>query len=177
VNTEIVVVGGGQAGFFAAIKAKGEGAEVILIEKNAACSSTGSGDTGLINTAFQKALNIRIDRDEAVAEIMSWSGYTADQKVITAWADNSAAAFDWIHPIYTAKGLKGLIESDVKDGMHWKSYPEMHRWFNPETGKAGAPAFLPKLAEEVAPEMGIEVRYNTPGVQLIRDEASGRVTS
>lgn len=33
INTDVLVVGGGMAGIFAAIKAKGQGADVILTDK------------------------------------------------------------------------------------------------------------------------------------------------
>ena len=54
---------------------------------------------------LQKEAGIEINRDKVIAELMTWSGYWADQNVVTLWADNSADVVDWLTDLALAAGI------------------------------------------------------------------------
>jgi len=99
--------------------------------------------------------------------------------VINVWADRSGEVIDWLRDILEAGGLLTWLETDLKDGVQYMQWPVCHRFstpVDPKTGTSltGAPAYMPVL-EKKALAVGVNIRYSTPGVQLIR-QGTGRVT-
>ena len=60
-SCDVLVVGGGNAGQFAAAAAAEEGSKVILIEKLSSIGSTGRGWIGAVGSRYQKEAGIEID--------------------------------------------------------------------------------------------------------------------
>jgi fumarate reductase flavoprotein subunit len=171
ITADVVVVGAGLAGLCAAGSAAEAGAKTILLEKGSSPSFRGMA-IAAVNSRLQKEAGIEINRDEVVAELMSWSGYWADQKLVTLWADQSAAVVDWLTDMALAAGITPLPLSAIPQtipGSFYKYYPvisvNLPMWN--ET--------VAELLERNATVRGVEFHYNTPAAQLIR-EGKGRVT-
>jgi len=176
---DVVVIGGGTGGMFAAIAAAESGARTVLLEKGSV-GAAGPAWMGAVNSSLQKKMGVKIDRDELVEEICRYGGHLVDQRLVNLWADKSGEVMDWFIPIVEAGGLQMMVETDVKEGFY-KSYPVAHVAVAPgkevnsfPTGAIGSVYYLPILVKK-AQELGVDIRYETPLVQLIR-EKKGRVT-
>lgn len=179
VTTDVLVVGAGTGGMFAALAAAESGAKTILLEKGST-SAVGPGWMAAVNSSLQKKLGVKIDRDEIVAEICRYGGHLVDQRIVSLWADKSGEVMDWFMPIVEAAGMQVVVETDIKEGFY-KSYPVAHIAVAPDqkaemfpTGGIGSAYYIPILVKK-AQELGVDIRYSTPLVQLIREE-KGRVT-
>ena len=167
VTADVVVVGGGVSGFCAAISAKEKGAKVVLLEKWNTPVSHG-GWNGVLNSRLQKKLGITVDRDEIINEHMRWSGYLADQRLVTLWADKSGEVMDWLLDKADAAKLEVRVETDVKYGESFKYWPIAHNW-------PKAQADLIGMLLKDAQAKGVDIRFETAGTQLLR-QGKGRVT-
>lgn len=179
VATEVLVVGAGTGGMFAALAAAEAGSKTILLEKGPT-SAVGPAWMAAVNSSLQKKQGIKIDRDEVVAEVCRYGGHLVDQRLVNLWADKSGEVMDWFVPIAEAGGLQVMVETDMKEGFY-KSYPVAHIAVAPgqkpemfPTGGIGSAYYIPVLVKK-AQEMGVEILYETPLIQLIR-EKDGRVT-
>lgn len=179
VTADVVVVGGGTGGMFAALAAAEAGAKTVLLEKGPT-NAVGPGWMAAVNSSLQKKMGVEINRDEIVAELCRYGGHLVDQRLINLWADKSGEAMDWFTPIAEAGGLQVMVETDLKEGFY-KSYPVAHIAVSPgtkpemfPTGGIGSAYYIPILVKK-AQEMGVEILYETPMVQLIR-EPGQRVT-
>lgn len=82
ITTDVLVVGAGTGGMFAALAAAEAGAKTILLEKGST-SAVGPGWMAAVNSSLQKKLGINIDRDEIVAEICRYGGHLVDQRIVS----------------------------------------------------------------------------------------------
>lgn len=180
ISADVVVVGGGTGGMFAALAAAEAGAKTILLEKSSV-GAVGPAWMAAINSSLQKKMGVKIDRDEAVAEICRYGGHLVDQRMVNLWADKSGEVMDWFMPIVSAAGLQTIVETDVKEGFY-KNYPVAHVVVAPgekvstfPTGGIGSTYYIPVLVKR-AKELGVEILYKTPLQQLVKDK-NGRVTA
>jgi succinate dehydrogenase/fumarate reductase flavoprotein subunit len=148
---DVVVIGAGALGFPAAIRAKEEGASVVLLETQKhvgghAILSFGNVPLGG-GTSAQKKYNITDSPDLLFSDLTDWSvvdpnGFPDyrynDKEVIRAFADNSALTYEWL----VAHGV--IFVDKVPDNSGaistGNSAPrEMHaaamQWPRPDTGK------------------------------------------
>jgi len=91
VETDVLVIGGGIAGTFAAIKAKGEGLDVTLVDKGRVGRSGKSPWLGAF-TVFDAARGQ--SRDSYISRGMSSSDYIARRDYIELWLDKSKGIMD-----------------------------------------------------------------------------------
>ncbi|MFY9140542.1 MAG: FAD-dependent oxidoreductase [Thermacetogeniaceae bacterium] len=185
VTTEVVVCGAGISGMCAAVAAAQEGAKVVLLEKGATSSFRGI-DYGGIGTKMQQKSGAKVDKMKAVQEIMRWGGYKADQRVVSLWADHSGEAIDWLVDMAEAAGQTAEpvpLEHQEVRGSTVPYFTTQTFVLTPsEEALAAAPKGMsPRLAalkytlETTAKNLGVDIRFNTPAQQLIR-EGNGRVT-
>lgn len=170
ISADVVVVGAGLAGLSAALKAQQDGASTVLIEKQPTFTFHGH-HCGVIGSKVHKEMGIEIDKNEVVNTLMNWAGNKPEQRLIRLWADRSGEAADWAIDMAEARGVEvgldlGLVSDDPLDTN--KQFP------TPLTFDNWANNLTPTL-EENAKNEGVDVRYNTPAVQLLREEG-GRVT-
>lgn len=172
VDTEVLVVGAGNAGYFAAIAAAEKGAKTTLIEREAQISLIRTYIGG-VNTNAQKRAGIEINKQELVEEICRYASHQVDQRLIKRWADHSGETINWLEDeILKPHGAYLHAESDTGNpDTFYKAFPTQH---DAQTDEKGI-MFAPYL-EEKANELGIDIRYNTPLVQLIQSESNQKVT-
>jgi len=89
VETDVLVIGSGVAGFFAAIRAKEAGVSVVVVDKE---------QSGFSGASAHGAQNIRVifpgDRlDDFAKESILWSDYLADQDIVYAVVGESYDRF------------------------------------------------------------------------------------
>ena len=85
---------------------------------------------------------------------------------------------DWLIDVVESAGLKMMVETDLKVG-YYKSYPVGHVVVPDPTpeiahlGEYGSALYMPVLTEK-AKELGVDIRYEMPAVQLIKQD--GKIT-
>lgn len=191
VDCEVLVCGLGAGGITAAAAAAEKGMNVIAIEKGAGHGSIKS-DIGVIGTRID---TVEVDPLQMLNEHTRYANGWCDPRVTRVWATESGATFDWISDSIAEFGATPYFEYDVDEGTHgvWPVYPTDHgfhyTYTEEEQAKAdaavaesGDPAaaqgILPQVGDYMlkkAEEWGVDLRYETPFVQLAQDE-NGKVT-
>lgn len=179
VEADLVVVGAGTSGIPAALTAVENGAKTVLLEKGESYFAAPNWFGG-IGSRYMKALGVELDRSEIVGDLMWYANYSADQRLINLWFDNSGEAIDWYGDKLEQDGtLEFAVETDTKDtgGKRLspiishvpveKPYKEMKQ--NEMGTRLSSPILL-----NMAVELGLDLRYLTPAVQLVKE--SDRVT-
>lgn len=96
---DVVIVGGGGAGMAAALQAKEEGVNPVILEKmpiaggNTLKSSAGMNAS---ETKFQEAQGVEDSNDTFFEETLEGGGGTNDQELLRYLVDHSAEAIDWL---------------------------------------------------------------------------------
>jgi fumarate reductase flavoprotein subunit len=182
-SSDLVIIGAGASGICAALSAAQAGAKVIVIEKGNTFMAHGHHNAA-VGSRLQKKLGLHIDRDEVVATLMREMGNMPDQRLIRMWADNSGKAMDWVLDMCDAAGIPVTVDANLKglDPKYWpvgildgpneyfKQYPSAHIFISWNEG------FMKMMANN-AVKAGVDIRYKTPAVQLVREGGkTGRVT-
>lgn len=161
VDSDIVVVGCGISGLTAALSAAEAGSQVILLEKSSSFNYRGVHNAALASR-LQKDAGIKNDKDEVIYTIMEYGGYRNDQTVVKTWADNCDQVMDWLLDMADAAGIKVILDPTTKP-WYFPNYGVIHM-FLPERQKT-----LAEMLLKNGQEQGVEYRFETPAIQLIRE--------
>ncbi len=150
-TTDIVVIGGGGAGMAAAMEAKNQGKDVILVEKLAMLGGT----TALASTAFnaggssvQMAMNPPFTADDYYKKLI---GTGSDDPLMRVMADRSGADVDWLIDM-------GADMSRVINGSQ----------HTPADGSAYGSMLVAVLTKQVG-DLQIDCRLQTKATELVTD--------
>jgi glycine/D-amino acid oxidase-like deaminating enzyme len=141
----VVVVGGGASGAVAALAAGTAGAEVLIVEQDAAPTGTTAMSQGLVcaaGTRQQKALGIEDDADTLYTDILAKTRGQTDPAIARAIADGSGPCIDWLTDDI---GFPFALDTGFR-AAYGHSRQRMHGW--PDHGGTDMVQFLhAKLAE------------------------------
>jgi fumarate reductase flavoprotein subunit len=176
IETEVLILGAGNAGCSAACSAVENGAKVLVCEKTAQVNGRG-GVVGACNSRLNTELGCEI---EPVAAQYRWNrtcGNRNNEALVTMWFKNSGPAMDWLldkadeygatYSIYAGYAANAIIPEEPDAHVFQAGTFEMP----PETGYFVPTALLYKSSVD----QGAEYMFEAPAVQLTQDE-SGRVT-
>jgi len=170
IDTEVLVIGAGTAGLFAACAAVEEGAKTILIEKmDEEFGGSGIRDTlGAIGSKQQIENGDNPNKYDVITELYRQSNGYGDQRLYKLWADNSGEAIDWYTERVTEGGLRFRHEVDSHDvNVRYPVYDIGHSLQMSDTeGAHGATA---NILKDYAKNLGLEIHYNTSLISLIKD--------
>lgn len=170
IDTEVLVIGAGSSGMFAATAAVEEGAKTILIEKyNEAFGGSGIRDTlAAIGSKQQIANNDNPDKQEVITELYKWSNGYGDTRLYKCWADNSGETVDWFTDILAEAGWNFKHEVDkVHEDARFKSFDVGHSL--QLEGRPYDPNNSSRVLKEWGIEKGLEIHYETELVCLIKE--------
>lgn len=170
VNADVVIIGAGVAGLTAALSAAEAGAKTIQLEKGPGYNFRGLHNAA-IASRMQKQAGIKIDRDQLISTIMEYGAYRGDQRVVNVWADNCDRVMDWLMDMAEAAKVEVTLDPTTKP-WYFPNYPVAHVF---ETATYRFQAGLAKMLVDNGKARGVDLRFNTPVVRLIR-EKKGRVT-
>jgi fumarate reductase flavoprotein subunit len=157
-NTEadIAVIGSGVAGLSAAATAVEGGAKVIVFEKQRALGGTSNFFGGLfaVESEMQRERYITYSRDEAFKNIMEYSHWRANPRLIRAFVDQSAETISWLQQ----QGVK-FHETGI-------NMPNAPHTYHPVKDRGEA---VIKALATTAKEKGAIIKLVTPVKKLIRD--------
>ena len=175
VDTEVLVIGAGTAGVFAACAAVEEGANTILIEKfDEAYGGAGIRDTlAAIGSREQIASGKNPDKFDVITEMYRQSNGYGDQRLYKVWADKSGEAIDWYTDRMAEAGLSIRFEEDDHSrDVRYPIYDVGHSLQMSAT--QGAHGVSASILKDYGKKLGLEVHYSTSLVKLIKD--GGKVT-
>lgn len=176
-EADIVVVGAGNAGSVATATASEEGASVILLQKLESVYSHGFVFTA-IGSKMQKDMGYDVNGWEIVGDMARETGCNlAKWEVLGNWVKYSGNLADWIVERFAdTKYGPFVIEEPVAPSEHWnRSYQTTFIPVGEMIGTGTMMTLATELVNDAVARGNVEVRYNTPAVQLRQDE-SGRVS-
>lgn len=97
-NTDIIVIGSGVSGLSAALTAAEGGAKVTVFEKEKSLGGTSNFFHGIFaaESHMQKARFITYSRDEAFKNIMEYSHWRANARLVRTVVNESAETINWL---------------------------------------------------------------------------------
>jgi fumarate reductase flavoprotein subunit len=190
-EADVIVVGAGMSGLCAAISAAEEGAKVIVLEKTPNVNFRGY-DYGAIDSSSQKSVGIHIDKVMATREIMRYAAYKGNQRVVMKWVNESGKVNDWLLDMALKAGCKvqhvWTQDEMVAEGATLPTFPTMTFVLAPsaeaiEKAPKGMIGGNPVIAvaytlQSTAQQKGVDIHFDTPAVQLVREQGdNGRVSA
>lgn len=168
---EVVVVGAGTSGYFAAASAAESGAKTLLIEKSQGGNSVRSSALGAVNTKLQQEQGTEIDVMDIVNDMDHYALGQINARLVRAWAENSGEAIDWYTDLMNQNGMEVQLEWNMPEGTRYAEWPTGHgtngEYPSRETDVA-------KIIDEYITSFdGCEERFNTVMQSLIVED--GRV--
>ena len=163
---DVVVVGAGAAGVPCALSAFEAGASVAVLQKQPTAFSQGNMGSA-----------INLDKSDA-AGIAAWMHDTnermeqrGDWKQLRAYAANSYEAINWLEERTKEAGVEPVIAESVFTYEDGQTCTTKILQFGPKPKNTGDAMMA---LSELAASKGVEFFYNTPAVQLVKED--GRVT-
>ncbi len=170
-DTEVLVIGAGTAGCFAACAAVEEGAKTILIEKfDESYGGSGIRDTlAAIGSREQLEDGDNPDKFGVITEMYRQSNGYGDQRLYKLWADNSGEAIDWYTDRMAEAGIR--IRHEVDDHSQEVRYPIYDVGHSLQMSDTqGAEGVTAGILKDYAKGLGLEIHYETSLVELIKEE-------
>ena len=103
VDTDILIVGAGNGGMFAAAYAAANGLNFRVIEQNANVQDTRHWYGAIDSAAAKEAGEKPADRAKLLSEISRYASGKCDQRVVKTWINESAAMHDFMRSILEDK--------------------------------------------------------------------------
>lgn len=163
-RTELLVVGGGAAGFAAALEAAQRGVQVLLLEKTGAIggsSAMSGGCLAFAGTDLQQQQGVEDSDDLLRRDLLEVGQHENDPAVVDAYVRNQLDTYRWL------KGL-GVAFSPSIESSSGQSVPRVH---------TVDPADMVRLLAARCAETGrVNVRMATRALRLLRAGEDAPVT-
>lgn len=170
-DCDVVVVGAGTAGLFAACSAVENGADTILIEKyGEEYGGSGIRDTlAALHSKQQIENQDDPDKFDVLTEMYRQSNGYGDQRLYQVWADYSGEAIDWYTDLLEKNGIAFRHEvDDHSQNVRYPVYDVGHSLQMSATqGEAGVTA---NVLKEYGKSLGLNIHYDTSLVSLIKED-------
>lgn len=179
-ETDLLIIGGGNAGMVAAATAADAGMDFVLCEKTGLLGTTRSW-YGACNSTQCKEAGKEADPLFMLNELTRYASGKVNQKVIRNWIDNSAEMSDWLANIMDGYGFDIYFEPNTGNevgagGCGYFCAPIQHNFVAREdTPEDIAKTPRNQLLEKYINQKGYEVAYEHALVKLVREE-NGPVT-
>ena len=154
-DTDVLVIGAGAAGFTAAIAAKNAGADVILIEKQDLLGGSTMVSAGIVYAALDKE-----DESKMIDYYMERSEGTADLEMLQVFAENSMENISFLDDI----GVQWMMAIPAGTAPEPRAHFSMH-----EDGRRMIGSALIDPLESKALEMGITILRGVKATQLMQE--------
>ena len=182
VDTDILIVGAGNGGMFAAAYAAANGLNFRVIEQNANVQDTRHW-YGAIDTAAAKAAGEKpADRAKLLSEISRYASGKCDQRVVKTWINESAAMHDFMRSILEDKygwtcdftsGAEAAWPAENAEHNTDYLFPVQEHNYMASESASGKPRN--ELLLDYIRELGYDVDFKTSLAKLEKD-STGRIT-
>jgi fumarate reductase flavoprotein subunit len=156
IETDVVVIGSGVSGLSAAVTAAEGGAKVIVFEKQRSLGGTSNFFDGIfaVESEMQRQRFIDYSRDEAFKNIMEYSHWRANARLVRAFVNESGETVAWLQ--------KQGVEF-IHAGINIPHAPQTYHVVK-GTGEAAVKALATS-----AKEKGVDIRPATPVKRILRE--------
>ena len=182
VDTDILIVGAGNGGMFAAAYAAAKGLNFRVIEQNANVQDTRHW-YGAIDTAAAKAAGEKpADRAKLLSEISRYASGKCDQRVVKTWINESAAMHDFMRSILEDKygwvcdftsGSEAAWPAENAEHNTDYLFPVQEHNYMASESASGTPRN--ELLLQYIQELGYDVDFKTSLAKLEKN-SDGRIT-
>ena len=158
VETDVLVIGAGAAGFSAAIAAKNAGANVVLIEKQDLLGGSTLVSAGIVYAALDKD-----DEAKMVDYYMERAEGKADREMLQTFAENSLDTIAFLESI----GVQWMMSVPAGTASEPRARFSMH-----EDGTAMIGSALTQPMEAKALSLGVEILKGVKATQLLQQDGA-----
>ena len=178
VDTDILIVGAGNGGMFAAAYAAAKGLNFRVIEQNGNVQDTRHW-VGAVDGFGAQEQGIEMDRAKLLSEVSRYASGKCDQRVVKTWINESAEMIEFVRSIMEDKyGVKMIYT--YGDEAKWPAenaehntdymYPEIEYTYDRSSGAARNELLLQYIQE-----LGYDVDFKTSLAKLEKN-SEGRIT-
>lgn len=168
---DVVVIGSGAAGQAAALTAKENGANVLMLEKGRHTGGSANYSEGLfaVDSYLQKEKGINVSGTEVLKEEVEYSKYKADSRIWRRYVDASAENVKWLHD----EGVK--YEGVQAMGAGEATWHIYEGFGNGVIHNSLQPKFEDLGGELLASTSAIDLKINSDNIKTItiKNEANG----
>ena len=182
VDTDILIVGAGNGGMFAAAYAAANGLNFRVIEQNANVQDTRHWYGAIDSAAAKEAGEKPADRAKLLSEISRYASGKCDQRVVKTWINESAAMHDFMRSILEDKygwvcdftsGSEAAWPAENAEHNTDYLYPVQEHNYMASESASGLPRN--ELLLQYIQELGYDVDFKTSLAKLERN-SDGRIT-
>ena len=179
VETDVLIIGAGTSGLICGLKAREEGADVIILEKMAFVVGRG-GSIFAVNSRFIKEMGYTLDVGKTYKRMMGYHSFRVDQDKWLLHANRSGEAMDWLEEKMTTASTVGgndlypILEQWYEDPEDLNGeYPGTHEFLGGPNGSNPRDNPQQDVVDNLAAwctAKGVDIRFNTFAEQLVKDE-------
>ena len=182
VDTDILIVGAGNGGMFAAAYAAANGLNFRVIEQNANVQDTRHWYGAVDSAAAKEAGEKPADRAKLLSEISRYASGKCDQRVVKTWINESAAMHDFMRSILEDKygwvcdftsGSEAAWPAENAEHNTDYLYPVQEHNYMASESASGLPRN--ELLLQYIQELGYDVDFKTSLAKLEKN-SDGRIT-
>ena len=171
---DLVIVGAGNAGMTAAVKAAELGLDFRLIDKQST-PSTARNAIGALNDSLAQESGFTEDPTRILHELVRYSSGKCDSRVVNVWINESADMFEWVRGIMDEYGFDAMMTTDrgLEDPVYY--HPACEHRFAARADSAFADKTRHDVFLDYIQQKGYQLDGGTDLVRLVQDE-TGAVT-
>lgn len=182
VDTDILIVGAGNGGIFAAAYAAAHGLNFRVIEQNGNVQDTRHWYGAIDSAAAKEAGEKPADRAKLLSEISRYASGKCDQRVVKTWINESAAMHDFMRSILEDKygwtcdftsGAEAAWPAENAEHNTDYLFPVQEHNYMASESASGKPRN--ELLLDYIRELGYDVDFKTSLAKLEKD-STGRIT-
>ena len=182
IDTDIVIVGAGNGGMFAAAYAAANGLNFRVIEQNSAVQDTRHWYGAVDSAAAKEAGAPATDKAKLLSEISRYASGKCDQRVVKTWINESAAMHDFMRGILEDKfgwtceftsGAEAAWPAENAEHNTDYLYPVQEHNYRQSESESGLQRN--EALQQYIEELGYSIDFKTSLAKLEKD-ADGRVT-
>ena len=182
VDTDILIVGAGNGGIFAAAYAAANGLNFRVIEQNGNVQDTRHWYGAIDSAAAKEAGEKPADRAKLLSEISRYASGKCDQRVVKTWINESAAMHDFMRSILEDKygwtcdftsGAEAAWPAENAEHNTDYLFPVQEHNYMASESASGKPRS--ELLLDYIRELGYDVDFKTSLAKLEKD-STGRIT-
>lgn len=171
-KTDLLIVGAGNGGLMAAVKAADLGIDFRIVEQNAVICDTRKW-YGAVNTTDCKEAGLSVDIPRLRSEFSRYASGKIDQRVFNVFVNESAAMHDYVAPILKEYDFVCDFETNTgKDSEGATIYyrpPIQHYWRVKDKESKYASWSRNQIFEDVIKKKGYGIDFNHSLVELVKD--------
>ncbi|WP_102380106.1 FAD-dependent oxidoreductase [Raoultibacter timonensis] len=165
-DAEILIIGAGTGGLFAACAAGELGADTVVLEKFE--GGVVRDDVGGVNSRLQQENGYSIDKQAFMRDMYRYAAGQCDLSLFDIWFENSGSVVDWYEEVLGQYGV--TLWHEMAEEKNIPNYPHWATGHSPAWPQDGSLSGFSVLSDYAEKTGHVAFRYNTPMVKLIVED-------